>query len=182
MDITTNREVIWKRIKAGGPTSIITSGKEQISSVAPKLLKEYEKEINDSNIKPICINCEVITDPVFYFRNIFITIWDLIPHEYKTITKMFKEAIESCKETSTIDAIMENFMSIVKSEINMHFLLILENFDKAVAVLEEPDLMKVRGMSSYINMLTISYKPLEILATENKKEDYFCNQFKAFII
>lgn len=182
MDITTDRENIWKRIKAGGPTSIIASSNEQFTTIASKLLKEFENELAVSNIKPLRVDCGAISDPVVLFKTVFFSIWELLPLEDQVKTEMFKDAIESTQETSTIDAILENFMPIIKTEMNINILLILEHFDNAVANLEEPDLMKVRGMSSHINLLTISRKPLEVLAIENKKEDYFCNQYKAYII
>lgn len=182
MDITINKEMIWKRIKAGGPTSLIVLNNEEMCYVTSELLKTFDSEINNNHITPICVNCKLTDKPVAFFKTVFISIWNLISAEGKSLAESFKTAIELAEETSTIDAILENFMPMVKDYMNINCLLIFENFDKAVINLDEPDLMKIRGMSSYINMVTISHKSLEALASECKKEDYFCNQFKSFNI
>lgn len=177
MDIATNREIIWERIKAGGPTSIVVSNKEEFVSAVPSLLDEFKKELLSNHIIPLRVDCEIITNPIDFFKKVFFSIWDLLTPEDKEWANMFKEDIELTEETSTIDAILENFLPMVKNDMHLDVLLILENFDTPVAYFEEPDLMKIRGMSSNINMLTITLKSLETLAKESEKDDYFCNQF-----
>lgn len=182
MDITTNREIIWERIKSGGPTSVIVSNKEEKVKFVPNFLKVFKKELSVNKIIPICIDCEQISSSFMFFKEIFFSIWNLITPENKERFELFKDAIETANETSTLDAIMENFMSMVKKDMNINLLLILDNFDTSVADFEEPDLMKIRGMSCHVNMLTVTTSSLEMLAIENQKEDYYCNQFKAFIV
>ena len=182
MDIAANREMIWKRIEDGGPTSVVVSSGDEMSFATTQLLKKKKKELSSNQVIPVRIICKQNDDPVEFFKSIFYTIWKLMPPQFEGHAQIFKDLIDMAQETSSIDSILEKYLPLVKKQMNLNILLVLENFDVFVSHQDESDLMKVRGMAAHVNILTISRKMLKTLASENNQEEYFCNQFKAYTV
>ena len=62
------------------------------------------------------------------------------------------------------------------------FLLVMEDFENVIEKMAEFDIMKVRGMTTYAVILSITHTDLRKLCDDKYGHEYFCNQFVTFRI
>ncbi len=180
MDINKNKVTILERIKgpSHGPGSIVT----QESGVSAALIGKLQTDLLEAGFIPIAIRCDGFDSPLEFWKQAFFWIWEgLLPYMDEklrdTMTEQLYDDSASADDTSDISTNLGILLEEIKEKKGITACLIFEPFDDLIMSQEEPDAMKVRGLTSIAAVLTISRKTLATLTGDKYNDNYFCNQF-----
>ena len=177
MDVIKNKIDILERIKAGGSASVVTED----NGMSEALYGELKDALYDANIIPVCIQCDEYETALELWKQVFLHTWEVIlPYMDEDVLENEQDLYDRsivAVDTSEISVNLESFLEEIKESLDLTVCYIFNHFDELVVRQEEPDVMKVRGLTSLAAVVTISKESLETLTEKKFNDKYFCNQF-----
>ena len=177
-------EQVTSRIQSQSPCAIVLSSGYSSSAFSEEFLHACSGFLSSSNILPVRVECAQYPDSISIWKGIAEKIKFAINSVFSgnTVTKKSLEIIESATSTDIIKSYLVRVLEQTKKHSGWTVLLMLEDFENVVDTMEDYDIMKIRGMTTSLIIVSVSHSPLETLGQQKYANAYFCNQFVTFLM
>ena len=182
----TEFEKIKDRIIRGdAPAVIIVDDAETpLGLVVDEWLKEYADLLQESEILPVRIDCTRYADSLAIWKGLAGGIRQGLSGVYddEVAQRKWSRVETQQNATETIKMNLVSVLDYVRKNSHWTVLLILEGFESVIEKMDEPDIMKIRNMTTSLRVLSVSHLPLEELGAAKYGNVYFLNQFLSYHI
>lgn len=182
---TKQFEKIIDRIIVGkAPTAVVLNNIDTpCSYVLDELLTEYGDSFFKAHILPLRFDCTQFPDSLSLWQGLAGVIMQNLkitdnPISQRKVLRL-KEGINN---TGSIKMNLISLLDYVRKNEGVTVLLVMEGFESVIEKMEEYDIMKIRGMTLSLILLTVTHTSLEEIGAARYNDSYFCNQFLSYHI
>jgi len=175
-------EQVLTRILTKSPCSVVLPQDIDTGGFTDSFIETYEELLGKGKIMPVRIRCGEFSDAVSLWKEFALKIKDAMPSVYggDIITTRCFMAIERATTTDVIKSYLTRILSQIEKGSGWMILLVMEDFEAIIEKMEEHDIMKVRGITTFAVILSITHSELRKLCEDKYGHAYFYNQFVTF--
>lgn len=180
-------EKIMERIIRGkaSASAVVENAEIPLGMITGDILSEYVVALKEAHIVPVRFDCTKYEDSLSMWVGIAGSIKQALPTVFQETVAYERKWSRLEKAMDKTESIKMNLISIlnyVQMEAGWGVLLIMEGFEAAVEKMDEYDILKVRGLTASMRILTISHTTLAEMGEQKYKSAYFSNQFYTYTI
>lgn len=175
-------EQILSRILTKSPCSVVLPRDMSAEEFTDSFLSSHGDTLEKASLLPVRIKCAPISDSISIWKEIGMKVKEAMPSVFEGNVQTLNsfERIEKTTRTELVKAYLITILEQIAHNSGWTMVLVLEDFENVVDKMKEFDLMKIRGMTASMVIVTVSYIELKKLVDEKYEHAYFCNQFATF--
>lgn len=176
------REKVLTRILTKSPCSVVLPQDIDTVGFTDSFIEAYEEPLRKDKILPVRIKCGSFPDAISIWKELALRTKEAISSVFDgdIITNRCFMAIEQVSTTDAIKSYLTRVFSRIDENSGWTILLVMEDFENAIEKMEEYDIMKVRGITTYAAIMSVTHTDLRKLCEDKYGHAYFCNQFVTF--
>jgi len=175
-------EQVLNRILTKAPCSIVLPPDMDAECFADSFINAYKEPLGKENILPVRVKCTRFPDALSIWKELSMKIKEAVPTVFEgdIITTRCFMSIEQATSTEVIKSYLIRILNQIEKKTGWMILVVMEDFENVVDKMEEHDIMKVRGITTFAVILTLTHVELLRLCEEKYGHAYFCNQFVTY--